>query len=105
MRDQFLMEAINTKPHYDPGNNYEQYRLQKNLAWSRKIVEDRIREMFSVVRSFKFFSLMCFKTIHGYQRKTLVQVEALTADALFQHSFHPLRPNNQDFEFGQFLLG
>jgi len=37
--------------------------------------------------------------------KTLVQVEALTAHALFQHSFHALRSGDQDVEFGQFLLG
>ena len=50
------------------------------------------------------FSWMSFKTIAGYQWKTLVQIEALTAYALFQHAFHPLRPGNLDFEFGQFLL-
>jgi len=37
--------------------------------------------------------------------KALVQVEALTAYALFQHAFHPLCPANQDVECGQFLLG
>src|SRR5689334_6358315 len=51
------------------------------------------------------FSWMSFKTILGYQWKTLVQVEALTAYALFQYAFHPLGPGNLNVEFGQFLLG
>ncbi len=50
------------------------------------------------------FSWMGFKTSLGDQWKTLVQVEALATHALFQHAFHPLRPGNLDFEFGQFLL-
>ena len=50
------------------------------------------------------FSLLRFKTILGYQWKTLVQVEALTKDALFQHAFHSLSPGNLDLQFCQFLL-
>jgi hypothetical protein len=60
----------------------------------------------SPATSFTAFPLVLVsKTMPGFQRKTLVQVEALTAHALFQHAFHALRPGDQDVEFGQFLLG
>jgi hypothetical protein len=44
--------------------------------------------------------------VMGYfQAKTLVQVEALAAYALFQQPFHLLRFGHQHLDFGQLLLG